>query len=496
MLWAACAVLTPVVILIALYYSLTSYGRSIPFAIMALALAALFALAALRLWQREEREGIREASAIFAVGAVAASALALTFALEKGWLTVALALMVPGIALIADRQPMPILRNLCGVIIFLVMGRIALDPQIVGSDVGKTPIFNWLLWGYGVPTLAFWFAGRVLRRRADDVPARMAESAAILFAALTAMLEIRHLMNDGDIFRPRVSLGEAGLQISIWIAMAIGFEHQRARSGSIIHDAAARVFAGLAFIGIVVALVFRENPLLTGAPVGGPFFNYILLGLRHPGGADGDPGARRPQHAAAALLLRLRRGGDRADARLPHAPGPHPVPRAGAQRTVHLGRGALHLFGGVARLRGRVAADRIALKSQPARLASAAVVILDTFKVFFIDLRDVQGLYRALSIICLGLVLMGIGWLYQRLLFPARKSNGARSGRRAERMSVRRLQRCHSPDGGAAAWIDSGCDVERRAHRRRRARAAAGEIAIGETAGRRPSRGSSPGRCG
>ena len=96
------------------------------------------------------------------------------------------------------------------------------------------------------------------------------------------MLEIRHLMNDGDIFRPRVGLGEAGLQISIWIAMAIGFEHQRARSGSIIHDVAARVFGGLALLGIVVALVFRENPLLTGAPVGGPFFNYILLGYGIP----------------------------------------------------------------------------------------------------------------------------------------------------------------------------------------------------------------------
>ena len=59
--------------------------------------------------------------------------------------------MVPGIALIADRQPLPILRKLCGAIILLVMARIALDPRIVGGDVGKTPIFNWLLWGYGVP---------------------------------------------------------------------------------------------------------------------------------------------------------------------------------------------------------------------------------------------------------------------------------------------------------------------------------------------------------
>ena len=40
-------------------------------------------------------------------------------------------------------------------------------------------------------------------------------------------------------------------------------------------------------------------------------------------------------------------------------------------------------------------------------------------KVFLHDLAGVQGIYRALSLICLGLVLMGIGWLYQRLLFPA-----------------------------------------------------------------------------
>ena len=61
----------------------------------------------------------------------------------------------------------------------------------------------------------------------------------------------------------------------------------------------------------------------------------------------------------------------------------------------------------------------VALKSQPARFASAAVVMLTIGKVFLHDLAGVQGIYRALSLICLGLVLMGIGWLYQRLLFPA-----------------------------------------------------------------------------
>ena len=61
------------------------------------------------------------------------------------------------------------------------------------------------------------------------------------------------------------------------------------------------------------------------------------------------------------------------------------------------------------------------MKSQPARYASAAVVILTVVKVFLHDLAGVQGVYKALSFICLGLVLMGIGWLYQRLLFPPRR---------------------------------------------------------------------------
>ena len=49
--------------------------------------------------------------------------------------------------------------------------RIGYEPRIVGNDLGTTPIFNWLLYGYGVPALSFWLAGWLLRRRGDDLPA-------------------------------------------------------------------------------------------------------------------------------------------------------------------------------------------------------------------------------------------------------------------------------------------------------------------------------------
>ena len=62
----------------------------------------------------------------------------------------------------------------------------------------------------------------------------------------------------------------------------------------------------------------------------------------------------------------------------------------------------------------------VALRSQPVRLASAAVILLTVAKVFLIDLSGLTGVFRALSFIVLGLVLVAIGWLYQRLLFPRR----------------------------------------------------------------------------
>ncbi len=61
-----------------------------------------------------------------------------------------------------------------------------------------------------------------------------------------------------------------------------------------------------------------------------------------------------------------------------------------------------------------------ALRSQPVRIASAAVMVLTVLKVFLVDMSDMEGIYQALSFIGLGAVLMGIGWFYQRLLFPHR----------------------------------------------------------------------------
>ena len=418
MLWSACAVFVPVAVLVALYYRIAGFDRSIPFASVALLLAALAAAATESLHRRAPRPGLAGSGAIFATGAVAGLALALTMALDKGWLTVALALMVPGIAWIAEQRPLPALRALAAVVTALVLARIAREPRIVGADVGTAPIFNWLLYGYGLPAAAFWLAGWRLRRRADDAPARIVDLAAILFTLLLAFLEIRHFMTGGDVYRHASGLAEVALHVWVWLALAIGLERLRLRTGSMVHNIGALALAALALAGIVLGLGLIENPIVTGEPVGGPFLNLILLGYGVPALLAGvlalvSRGTRpRPYGTTAAaaavvlalayLTLQVRR--------LYHGPILSEGATSDAEQYTY---SAVWLAFGVVLL-----AAGIRLRSRPLRFASAAVTILTVLKVFLVDMSDLTGIYQALSFIGLGIVLLGIGWFYQRLLFP------------------------------------------------------------------------------
>ena len=66
------------------------------------------------------------------------------------------------------------------------------------------------------------------------------------------------------------------------------------------------------------------------------------------------------------------------------------------------------------------------LRSQPARYAALAVMALTIAKVFLFDTANLTGIYRALSAIGLGAVLIGVGFVYQRLLYP-RAASGTES---------------------------------------------------------------------
>jgi uncharacterized membrane protein len=415
--WSACAVFTPLALLIALYARIAHLDRSIPFAILAVVLAAAFGAATESLSKRDNRPGLPISIALFATGTLAAIALALTIALEKGWLTIALALMSLGTAWISMQRPIPFLRWLAAILAGIVVARIAYEPLIVGGDVGATPIFNWLLWGYGVPALSFWGAGILLRRRGDDAPLRMVESAAILFTVLLAFMEIRHWANGGNVYRNFTDLTEIALQVCVALAMAIGLERLRIRTQSIVHNIAAILLTAFAGLASVFGLLMLELPIITFIDIEGVFINQILLGYALPAilalllsyaVAGRRPPAYANTIAAGALLLALAYL-TLEIRRIYHGPDLTVGLTTGAEQytysIVWLAFGVILLGAG------------ILFNSQRARLASAVVIALTIAKVFVIDISTLTDVYRALSFICLGLVLLPIGWLYQRILF-------------------------------------------------------------------------------
>ena len=416
-IWSAAAVFTPLALLVALYARIAHLDRSIPFAIVAVILAAAYAAATESLSKHDDRPGLSASIALFATGALAALALALTFALEKGWLTIALALMSMGTAWISVQRPIRFLRSLAAILAGIVVLRIGYEPRIVGDAVGTTPIFNWLLWGYGIPALSFWAGSILLRRHGDDVPLRAVESAAILFTVLLAFMEIRHAINNGDVYRNSAGLTEVALQVCVTLAMAIGLERLRIRSGSIVHNIGAillTVFAGLATVFGLFAL---ENPVLWSEDVGGNVINLLLLGYALPAvlalllsyaAAGHRPASYANTIAAGALVLALAYVTFEIR-RLYHGPLLTRGPTTGAEQYTY---SIAWLTFGVVLL-----GIGIIVNSQRARLASAAVIALTIGKAFLIDMSTLTGVYRALSFMCLGIVLVAIGWLYQRILF-------------------------------------------------------------------------------
>jgi uncharacterized membrane protein len=409
--WAGASSLGAVLLLVAGYERLTDLEKSMPFA----ALAALLALI-LAFWaetaQRARPSGA--AAGAFAAGSVVALALGLAFALEKGWLTVGLALAALAVAWVATRRPVPGLRQLSAGLGLLVAAHVGADPTIAGAELGTTPILNWLLWGYGVPAAAFALSAHLLGRTADDWPHRVHEGLALVFAVLLAALEVFHLAHPDQILAERSGLFETGLLASIYGAYAVGLLWLSEVRSRPLYGLFARLVGGLAAL-FAVGTLFGPNPFAAKASVGGPVFNVLLTAYALPAVlallfAARVPAGERPTRLFArglAVVLGLAYVTFEVS-RLFQGPVLDPAAISSAEWYAYsaawLGFGILLLALGLWR------------GSRTLRLASGAVMVVTVLKVFLSDMSDLEGALRAFSFIGLGLVLVAMGWLYQRLL--------------------------------------------------------------------------------
>ena len=429
-LYVLAATAVPLLAAVLAYLRVTQFDRSIPFAFAGAALGGLFVLAAERFLAREREipsSAATLATGAFAAAAIAALSFALVAVLARGYLTVAFALAALGTAYVATLRDIALLRYAVTALGLVVLGRVAWDPVIMGADVGRTPIFNWLLLGYGVPAVAFAAAAIVLRTRAQDLAVRLSESLAVLFAALLFYFQIRHALNDGDPLKPTSGHVEMGL----FALTSLGFSYVLTRldvaRANPVFRVASLIFGVISACVVAGGLLLAENPYLTHDAVRGvTVFSSLLLAYLLPG-------------LMAALIAR-------------HARGVRPrwyvtgaAILAGLLLFAYVTLEVRHAFQGdnIGLLRSTSSAEvwtysaawlalglvflayGIWRGSREARMASAALVLLSVAKVFLLDLSGLTGLWRALSVITLGVVLIGIGLAYQKLVFakPAAPSS-------------------------------------------------------------------------
>lgn len=405
-LWAGLSAGVPVVTLAITYARIKGFEVDLAWAGLGLALGALNLGAAMMVARQRGGAGMEGALAAYAVGVVASLSLAMAMSLENAWLTVALALQLPAIGWIHERTKVGPLRAVAMLLAGIILGRLVLNPEVFDYGLTAMPGLNWMFYGYGIPTIAFYVASRLFRRTVDDALVLVLESGALVFLTLFATMEIADIVQRGE-FQPGDSLLEASLRTIAWLTISLALLYQcRAEKPRKVAVWGWQILALLSGGHIFMVHLIGLNPLLFGGSVGSLWiFNLLLLAYAIP--------------AAFAVLFHIE------TSRQQHPSGPT---IAGLSALVlafvwitlevrhafhgswlmrgwtsdaewYTYSGAWLLYGGILLLLG-IWRDSIAV-----RYASIAVLAISIFKVFLFDMSEIGGLYRVVSFLILGLSL-------------------------------------------------------------------------------------------
>ena len=421
-LFAIAATMPPLVALTISYLRITQFGTALSFSLIGAALAVGFALLAEDFFKREGNGKSTIAkipTGAFATAAIAALAIALTAGLQRGYLTVAFALAALGAAYVSNRRDIPILRYAVTALGVVVLARMMWDPYVMGTDLGTTPFFNWLLVGYGIPAVAFWLCARFLKQRRDDLASHISDALALLFTTLFGIFEIRHFVHGGAPLAPTSTHLEMGLMAVLFLGLSYALDRITRNRRSPVLEVGQVIATLVAVLITAFGLIIAHNPAFTNEPVSGgvPLSTllpaYLLPGLmalyiaRNASASHESWYVRVVAVTALVLIftyvtLEVRHAFHGARMGLLYG-----VTQAEmwAYTAAWLALAVIYLAYGL--IRG----------SLPARAASGALLCITIVKVALFDLAGVTGVWRALSFLCLGAVLIGIGLIYQKLVF-------------------------------------------------------------------------------
>ena len=417
-LWAGVSTFVPVLLMAIAYDRITDLHVDLGWASIALGLALLSLLAAERVERYREAQGLGDSLGFYAAGVVAFLSLAATMSLREAWLTVALSIQLPMLAWIHQRIAVRSIRWLAAVVAGVVLVRLVLNYNLFSYPVGVSPVFSWVMYGYGIPAIAFFVAANYFRRNATGVLVSLLEAGSLAFFVLLISFEIR-LFIAGRLDAPHYTLLEQSLQSISWLAIGSVLAARNRSIASPVSFYGARVLLAVAAFQIVFLQLLSSNPAVSYEYVGRTMMlDVLLLAYAVPAGF------------AFFLAWTFARSGQMQAAGFAVVGGFILLFAYVTLEVRHAFQGPILMLG------NRSSAELYAysivwliyavvllvlgiyFKQAVLRYGSLAIMVIVALKVFLVDMGDLEGLYRVGSFLGLGLSLVGIGLVYQRFVFP------------------------------------------------------------------------------
>ncbi|ANH03633.1 DUF2339 domain-containing protein [Shinella sp. HZN7] len=419
-LWSLIAPAAPFAILAMSFLNFGNLSFDLKHGLLAVVLGLVFLAAADAFSRgRGEEEGVFLPQWALVAGGFAFLVLALHAMTDGLATTIGIAVLGAAAVFSTRLRRWPVLPWLMAGAAAIVAGRIGWEPTIVGAaNLSKTPVFNQLLAGYGIPAALLALSAFELRRWPGTQIRNLLQALASLFLLLTAAILVRHGMNGGVLDSSVPTLGEQSIYTLLVIGASAILMSLDLKSPSPVFRYGSMVVGGLSILSILSAHFVGLNPYFTGELLGKwPLLDLLFVGYLLPGIAYGGLAfharGRRPMPyvimlaltgvalAFAWVTLSVRRywhGEGIADWK------GFLQPETYTYSVVWLLLGVLLLAVGSK------------FDSKSIRLASAGLVLIAVIKVFLIDMANLEGILRALSFIGLGAVLIGIGLFYQKIL--------------------------------------------------------------------------------
>lgn len=405
--WAGLAAAVPVLALGLAYLQVARFQADILWALAGAALAAgLLGAATLAM-----REDARQRAGAHAAGAMAAMCFGAGVLLHDQWVTLAIALFLPPLAWIEARADLPALRRVALAVAGLVLGRLLLNWYVLDYRFGTTPLLNGLWLAYFVPAACFFLAARIFRRRADDIVVAVLEAGAVAFTTVFVALQIRHWAQDGAITGDGDAL-EAGLHVTALAVQALAGLFIARRTGRAVARWAWRIQGALALAG--GALLLFANPIWTGATASQAslLFGYLFPAML-AAAAAAQPEARQVRQVLGGYALLAGFAWLSLVVRLLYHPGQNLDIAEVLDAEMWSWSGVWLAYG------GSLMAAGIRFKARAIRLAALGVIAVVVAKVFLLDMAELDGLWRVLSFLGLGLGLIALGAVFRRFVAAA-----------------------------------------------------------------------------